>query len=370
MVTEPIQSLRPLVTGPDSPFGKARTMVFPRTVLAGHGVLAELGRICRLFDFPSRGAIVTGSKTRALAGDRALEILANEGFETSVLLAGEATAEEVERVSVEAQRAGARFLVAVGGGSKIDITKVAAARLKIPFVSVPTSAAHDGISSPRASLRGTERATSIEAVVPVGILADTSIIVRAPFRLLASGCADVISNVTAVLDWKLAARLRSEEFSTTAATLAEYAAAEISDHAALIKPSLEESVWIAIRPMIVAGIAMSVAGSSRPCSGSEHLFSHALDRTARNPSLHGEQCGVGSIMMMYLHGGDWRRTRSALQTIGAPTTSRELGVTNDEVIDALVQAHRIRPERYTILGDNGLTREAAERLASVTGVIG
>jgi glycerol-1-phosphate dehydrogenase [NAD(P)+] len=115
---------------------------------------------------------------------------------------------------------------------------------------------------------------------------------------------------------------------------------------------------------------MSVAGSSRPCSGSEHLFSHALDRVAARPSLHGEQCGVGSIMMMYLHGGDWRRTRAALQSIGAPVSARELGVTADEVVEALVQAHRIRPERYTILGDNGLTREAAERLATVTGVIG
>ena len=42
----------------------------------------------------------------------------------------------------------------------------------------------------------------------------------------------------------------------------------------------------------------------------------------------------------------------------------------EEVVEALVQAHAIRPERYTILGDNGLSREAAERLAAVTGVIG
>ncbi|MCI4369504.1 MAG: NAD(P)-dependent glycerol-1-phosphate dehydrogenase [Thermoplasmata archaeon] len=345
-------------------------MVFPRTVLAGHGVLSELGRTCRQFDFSERGMVVTGPKTLALAGSRAAEILTESGFQVSTVLAHEATPQEVERVAGEAKAAGARFLIAVGGGSKIDITKVVAARLRIPFVSVPTSAAHDGISSPRASLHDPEKVTSIEAVVPTGVLADTSVIVQAPFRLLASGCADVISNVTAVLDWKLAARLRNEEFSSTAATLAEYTAGEISDHASLIKPNLEESVWIAIRPMIVAGIAMSVAGSSRPCSGSEHLFSHALDRAAVRPSLHGEQCGVGAIMMMYLHGGDWRKLRTALHTIGAPISARELGVSPEEIVKALVAAHTIRPERYTILGDNGLTRDAAERLASVTGVIG
>jgi glycerol-1-phosphate dehydrogenase [NAD(P)+] len=368
MATEVAPSQQPAAVGLESPFGKARSMVFPRTVLAGHGVLAELGNVCRQFDFPSKGAVVTGPKTLGLAGERAAEILRNAHFDISILVAKEATHAEVDRIVAEAQASGARFLIAVGGGSKIDVTKVAASVLHVPYVSVPTSAAHDGISSPRASLHDQEGVASIHAEVPTGILADTAVIVQAPFRLLASGCADVISNVTAVLDWKLAARLRNEEYSSTAATLAEYAAQEITDHAALIKPNLEESVWIAIRPMLVAGISMSVAGSSRPCSGSEHLFSHALDRAATRPSLHGEQCGVGAIMMMYLHGGDWRRVRTALHTIGAPTTARELGVTPEEVIQALVAAHRIRSERYTILGDNGLTREAAERLASVTGV--
>jgi glycerol-1-phosphate dehydrogenase [NAD(P)+] len=361
----------PLDAVPSIPvFGKVRSMVFPRAVLAGHGVLAELGSMCRQFDFPDRGAVVTGRTTHGLAGRRAVEVLEESKFEVSTILADEATSTEVDRVLGEVHRTGARFLIAVGGGSKIDIAKVAAARAHLPFVSVPTSAAHDGISSPRASLRDSGKVTSEPAVMPIGILADTSVIVQAPFRLLASGCADVISNVTAVLDWRLAARLRNEEFSSSAATLAEYAAQEIAEHAALIKPNLEESAWMAIRPMIVAGLAMGVAGSSRPCSGSEHLFSHALDLGAEHPSLHGEQCGVGSIMMMYLHGGDWKRIRAALQTIGAPVTARELGVTNDEVVHALVEAHRIRPERYTILGDNGLTREAAERLAVTTGVLG
>jgi glycerol-1-phosphate dehydrogenase [NAD(P)+] len=356
--------------GSDSPFGKARGMVFPRVVLAGHGVLNDLGSTCRQFDFAERGAVVTGPKTAELAGNRAAEILRKEGFTTEVIIAGEATEPEVERVAGLVRAAGARFVVGAGGGSKIDITKVVAHRLRIPFVSVPTSAAHDGISSPRASLHDPERTTSIEAAVPIGIIADTQVIVGAPFRLLASGCADVISNVTAVLDWHLAVRLKNEEFSSTAATLSEYAAGEIIDHASAIKPGLEESVWIAIRPMIVAGIAMSVAGSSRPCSGSEHLFSHALDRVAAHPGLHGDQCGVGAMMMMYLHGGDWQRVQGALRTIGAPITAEELGVTPDEVVNALVLAHTLRPERYTILGDNGLTREAAERLAKRTGVIG
>ena len=85
--------------------------------------------------------------------------------------------------------------------------------------------------------------------------------------------------------------------------------------------------------------------------------------------MHGEQCGVGSIMMVYLHGGDWEKIRDTLKKIGAPTTSEELGVSKRKIIEALVRAHKIRPERYTILGETGLTPKAAKRVAKITGVI-
>jgi glycerol-1-phosphate dehydrogenase [NAD(P)+] len=122
---------------------------------------------------------------------------------------------------------------------------------------------------------------------------------------------------------------------------------------------------MAIRPIIISGISMSVAGSSRPTSGSEHMFSHALDVIAPGKALHGEQCGVGCIMMMYLHGGDWMRIRTALQKIGAPTSAKELGISNEKVIEALVTAHKIRKDRFTILGNLGLTPEAAEKIATI-----
>jgi glycerol-1-phosphate dehydrogenase [NAD(P)+] len=137
----------------------------------------------------------------------------------------------------------------------------------------------------------------------------------------------------------------------------------------LIRPNLEESVWIAIRPIIISGISMAVAGSSRPTSGSEHMFSHALDIIAPGKALHGEQCGVGCIMMMYLHGGDWQRIRNALMKIGAPASAKELGLTREQVIEALVTAHKIRKDRFTILGNLGLTYEAAEKVAEITKVI-
>ncbi|MFQ5961785.1 MAG: NAD(P)-dependent glycerol-1-phosphate dehydrogenase, partial [Candidatus Methylomirabilales bacterium] len=99
------------------------------------------------------------------------------------------------------------------------------------------------------------------------------------------------------------------------------------------------------------------------------LFSHALDRLAQQPALHGEQVGVGTIMMMYLQGGDWEEIRDALTVIGAPTTAKALGISPKEITEALVHAHEVRPDRYTILGDKGLSPEAADHVATLTGVI-
>ena len=122
------------------------------------------------------------------------------------------------------------------------------------------------------------------------------------------------------------------------------------------------------KALIVSGVSMSVAGSSRPASGAEHMVSHTLDKLAPGRALHGEQCGVATILTLYLHGGDWEQVRDCLAEVGAPTTAKELQMSREVLVEGLVEAHRIRPERYTILGDRGLSRDAAERLLHVTGV--
>ncbi|MDO9537525.1 MAG: NAD(P)-dependent glycerol-1-phosphate dehydrogenase, partial [Thermoplasmata archaeon] len=264
---------------------------------------------------------------------------------------------------------GDAFLAGIGGGRPIDVAKCASFNVKMPFISVPTAASHDGIVSSRASVLVNGVKESLEAQTPLAVFADTEIIAKSPFRLLAAGCGDIISNKTAVLDWKLASKLRNEEYSSYAGTLSEITADMLIKNADQIKPGLEDSAWQVVKALVSSGVAMSIAGTSRPASGSEHKFSHALDRIAKKPALHGEQCGIGAIMMMSLHDGKWESIRDALKTIGAPTGIQNLEITREEVIQALVKAHEIKPERYTILGHEGLTVENAEKLAEETEVI-
>jgi glycerol-1-phosphate dehydrogenase [NAD(P)+] len=113
---------------------------------------------------------------------------------------------------------------------------------------------------------------------------------------------------------------------------------------------------------------MSIAGSSRPCSGSEHLFGHALDMIKPNHAMHGEQCGVGTIIMAYLHRANWRGIKDTLQKLGAPTDACGLSVEKEDVVKALEMAATIRPERYTILKKLKLNREFCEKIAKITEV--
>ena len=353
----------------DSLFTKAKSMVFPRNVYVGHEVLDKVPDVCQEFGFEGSGLLVSGDTTFKTAGKAVKEHMEDKGYDIKVHITGEASFRNLEPLLQQAHECKSRFILGVGGGSKIDICKMAAKELNIPFISIPTSAAHDGVASGRASMKGDFGPKSVDAVVPLAVIADTKVIVESPYRLLASGCADVISNSTALKDWEFAHRLRNEEFSRSAYALAEYSAETIIENSELIRPGLEESVWISIRPIIISGISMSVAGSSRPTSGAEHMFSHALDILFPSQTLHGEQCGVGSIMMMYLHGGDWKRIRNALQNIGAPTTGKELGFKPEQIIAALVEAHKVRDDRFTILGDRGLSPESAEKVATITQVI-
>jgi glycerol-1-phosphate dehydrogenase [NAD(P)+] len=276
---------------------------------------------------------------------------------------------QVREVEREIEKLKPSVVVAIGGGRDIDIAKLSSANKGLPFLSIPTAASHDGIASPVVSMKGYSKPYSFMAQAPIAIIADVGVIVRAPFRLLASGCGDVVGKYTSVRDWRLAHRIKNEYYGDYAADLALMSARLVMRNAHIVKTMSDTAVRTVVEALVSCGVAMSIAGSSRPCSGAEHLFSHALDVTAPRPALHGEQVGVGTIMCAYLHGANWELIRDVLRKIGAPTNAHELGIESKHVIKALTIAHKIRPDRYTILGEKGLAKEAAERVAQVTGVI-
>jgi len=351
-------------------FEKSTWIRLPRNVVVGHDVIEDVGAVVADTHLSGRPLIVTSPTPKAVAADPIVDLLEADGLDPAVTTIERANFAAVESVLEDARRADASYLMGVGGGKAIDIAKMAADEMGVGFISVPTAASHDGIVSGRGSVPEGDTRHSVAADPPIAVIADTGIIADAPWELTTAGCADIISNYTAVKDWRLANRLKNVEYSEYAGALSQMTAEMLVDNAASIKPGLEESAWVVVKALVSSGVAMSIAGSSRPASGAEHLFSHQLDRIAPGAALHGHQVGVGAIITEYLHSGEsgaWRSVRDALASIEAPTSAAELGVDPDDVVTALTTAHEIR-DRYTILG-SGISDAAAVEAATKTGVI-
>jgi glycerol-1-phosphate dehydrogenase [NAD(P)+] len=340
----------------------------PRVVLVGWGVLGSLGEVFLELGL-NRPLIVTGHKTIEIAGARAEEFMKDLGLKPELELCTEADLDTVERISEKAESIEADTVIGVGGGRTIDVAKLSAGKTGAFFISIPTTASHDGIASNLASVKGLGRPYSMKAKPPIAVLADSQIISESPYRFTASGCGDVISKAVSVRDWRLAHEEKNDYYGEYAGSLALMGSSLIMRNAEKIRDQAQEGYRTLLEALVSCGVSMSIAGSSRPCSGSAHLISHALDMIAPGGALHGEQCGVGTIMMAKLHGLDWERIRGSLAIIGAPTTAEELGIDGETLVEAIVMAGSIRPERYTILNKVNLTQQSATKLAKKCGII-
>jgi len=345
-------------------------MELPREIIVGDGSLDLVGDVCRKLGLTKSALIITGPTTMQIAGQKVLYLLEDGGLEVDchVVPSNIPSLKDVEQCEEKIDKLKPQVVLGVGGGTKIDIAKLSSARQGIPFVSVPTTASHDGMASPFASIKGLDRPYSVKAASPIAVIADTSVIVNVPYRFIASGCGDVIAKFTSIRDWKLAYRRKREYYAKYTGSLALMSAQHIVQNADIIKPGSEEGLRVLLESLVSCGVAMCIGGTSKPCSGSEHLFSHALDLIAPKPALHGEQCGLGTIMMASLHGMKWRVIRDTLRKVGAPVTAEEIGIDPEHIVRALVKAATIRPERFTILNEKPLTLESARELARTTGV--
>jgi glycerol-1-phosphate dehydrogenase [NAD(P)+] len=270
--------------------------------------------------------------------------------------------EEALALAAETIRAEATTLIAVGGGRVIDTVKLAAARTGTDLVSVPTAISHDGISSPVASLFAEDgRRHSYAATMPAGIVVDISVIGAAPPRTLRAGLGDLMSNLTAILDWQLAQHAGRERYDAYSAMIAENAARSVLDLDDLESARSHERL---AKGLLMSGLAMAAAGTSRPCSGAEHLVSHALDGIlGEDAAMHGEQVALGTLVSAAAHGSSLLGTLTELYSrLALPMDPAQLSISADHMRRAVQAAPTTRPGRYTILSELDLSAASVDRL--------
>ena len=346
---------------------ESHRMELPRLIEIGEKNINDFGKFLISLNKPKKVSLIAGTNVQKILKKTIEKSLKLKKIKFIWHTSIDNQIKSLNQIQKDVKKDNSDLIVGIGGGRSVDTAKLISYNLGKPFVSLPTAASHDGMASPFVSVKS-DKPHSIVATAPMGVFVDIDIIKKAPAKLLSSGCGDLIANIIAVKDWQLGHKKKKEYYGRYAANLALMSAKIVMENSSeFAKKGLDARVIV--EGLISAGVASCIAGSSRPCSGAEHLVSHALDKLAPGIGLHGEKCGLGSIMIAKLQGQDWKKIVKTLKDVGAPTTAKQIGLKPDVIVKALMIAQDLRPERYTILKEIKMTEKRALNLAKSTGII-
>ena len=257
--------------------------------------------------------VCVDDNTLRVAGETLLDALRDAGrttLRTDVpLLVGEKAPmcddERVAWFEREIEAHGATAAIAVGAGTINDIVKLASSRREIPMVCVGTAPSMNGFTSGIAAVLSEGVKTTQPCTAPIAVIADLDVMAQAPARMIQSGLGDLLSKPVSNSDWMLSARLIGSHHSREAMAIIE-AGSRMLDGVAPRLPSRDHDAVAGLcGSLMLSGLAMSVAGSSSPASGGEHLISHYIDMTAHAFDLpydfHGCQVGVGTLTTAHIY---------------------------------------------------------------------
>ena len=252
-------------------------------------------------------------------------------------------------------------IVALGGGKVLDVCKFVSYVSKTPILSIPTTAANDGIASPIAVLKNNlGKPKSIGCAVPDMILIDLDVICNCPEILIKAGIGDTISNYMALKDWSIACQEGKDTMNGYAYMMSKNSIdVMMNSHYDSICPEFIEYL---VDSLVLSGIAMDFAGSSRPVSGSEHLFSHALDYYNSKNNLHGLQVALGTIAMLKILGEDYSEVLDFLNRFKVDINPINMGISKNIFIMSFQNAKKMRENRYTYLNKIDLDTDMLTRI--------
>ena len=194
--------------------------------------------------------------------------------------------------------------VAVGTGSINDMVRFFSFKIGRPFFTVATAAPMYGFASSIAAIQVNHLKTTFEAQTPTAIIGDTEILKNAPYRMIAAGLGDLLGKFTCLCDWKLSSIINGEHYCPHIVELVESCVQNLLADAKKAKDRDPKTLGKIMEGLVLAGVAMSLYGNSRPASGCEHHMSHywemIFEQNGKRPAPHGAQVGVGTVLILKL----------------------------------------------------------------------
>jgi len=256
-----------------------------------------------------------------------------------------------------------KVVIGFGGGRVLDVAKYAAFVSKAIYICLPTNLSNDSLASPFAVL-GTEGSSrkTLECSIPTAIIVDTSMIVKAPVSQTIGGIGDTIAKYTAVYDWSLAAAAQGTPVDDFAYAIACMCYDSVA-HCDVKAPTNKGFLKILARALVMGGLAMEIAGSSRPCSGSEHLFCHCIEELYPQIRIsHGYAVALGSVGAANFQGRDDNKIIEVCKAYGLDLNPATYGIDKDMFYEIWTKAASTRPDRVTILNKTELDREWLDQI--------
>lgn len=278
-------------------------------------------------------------------GDAEIFAMKEASFDEAVTIAKKVCVEDI------------KVIIGIGGGRVLDTAKYAAHISKAVYICMPTSLSNDSLASPFSVLETYGKARKTFACkIPTAIIVDTNMIINAPEGQTLSGIGDTIAKHTALFDWKLSAAKTSTRIDDFAYALSRMSYDSVYH---CDEKNMKSRVFIRIlsRALVMGGLAMEIAGSSRPCSGSEHLFAHAIEEFYPDIKIsHGLAVALGSVPACIFQSQDAKGLIDFYSTYGLDISPVSYGITKDMFADMWDKARTVRTGRVTILDDIILDR--------------
>lgn len=283
-------------------------------VVIGDGALDSVADVFERSFGDSAAIVVADENTFEVAGatvNRTLEGTGREVGDPFVFPGRPTLHADYENITtlVEALRPHRAVAVAVGSGTVNDIVKRASHECERPYMNVATAASVDGYTSFGASITKDGFKQTMECSAPRAVVADLAVLMKAPARMTSAGYADLLAKITAGADWIVADVLGVEPIKPKEWSLVQEPLRDATGRPGDLHAGDPAAMEALIEGLIMSGLAMQSASSSRPASGAEHQFSHLweMEGLGENPEhggpplSHGFKVGVGTVSIAALY---------------------------------------------------------------------
>jgi glycerol-1-phosphate dehydrogenase [NAD(P)+] len=309
--------------------------IAPAELLYGPDAIAQLPTLAARATAGRSVAVLADARTHAVAGSSIADVLTDAGWAVRTILLPDRhgqspVCDDITRDELLPQLTGIDLLVPVGGGVLSDLAKWLSQDTDAAVVTFATCASMNGYTSANIAptIRGVKSLAYGEPVY--ALAADPQILREAPYELTASGLGDVLAKSVSGVDWLLNHLLFDDYYCPASVQLVADIEPLYRENPAAVrdrKPAAIDALFDALQ---LTGVAMTMAGTSAPASGGEHLISHSLDMLASarqtGHDLHGRQVGVGVILasacyqlVLGCESPDWQVPRHAIdRTLWGP----------------------------------------------------